>query len=142
LVTNVANTKTLTLQVKFSRDFLPTMKLPPPVLKALKSCTWFSVNADKPANSPADYWILVPLGFQKRTYDFAIIDPKALIKKLRAIHGRNSRYDIYVWLTEKDRAWLARGLKRVDQDKIADGTFVHADRDLTKYLSWSPIKNL
>jgi hypothetical protein len=38
LVTNLANTKTVTLQVKFSRDFLPIMKLEPSVLKQLKSC--------------------------------------------------------------------------------------------------------
>ena len=118
------------------------MTLPPPALKALKSCTWFSVNADKLARSPADYWILVLVGFQKRTYDFAIIEPKALLKKLRAIHGKKSRYDIYVWLTEKGPAWLTRGLKRVDQVKIAEGTFRDAHRDLTKYLSWSAIKSL
>jgi hypothetical protein len=143
LVTNVGNTKSLTVQVKFSRDFLPIMTLRPLVLKALKSCTWFSVNADKLDKSPADYWILVLLGFQKRTYDFAIIEPKALIKKLRAIHGDKSRYDIYIWLTEKGRAWLARDLKRGDQDKIAEGTFKNAQRDMTKYLNWwSPIENL
>jgi hypothetical protein len=142
LVTNAGNTKSLTVQVKFSRDFLPIMTLPPAALKALKSCTWFSVNADKLDNSPADYWILVLVGFQKRTYDFAIIEPKALLKKLRAIHGKKSRYDIYVWLTEKGPAWLTRGLKRVDQVKIAEGTFKDAHRDLTKYLSWSAIKSL
>jgi hypothetical protein len=36
LVTNAANTRAVTLQVKFSRDFLPIMKLAPSVLTQLK----------------------------------------------------------------------------------------------------------
>ena len=43
LVTNSANTKAATLQVKFSRDFLPIMRrLALPLQKELRSCTWFS----------------------------------------------------------------------------------------------------
>ena len=40
LVTNSKNTKALTLQVKFSKNFLPTMKLEAAVLRKLRSWTW------------------------------------------------------------------------------------------------------
>jgi hypothetical protein len=145
LVTNSANTKTATLQVKFSRDFLPIMKLPPSVLTELKSCTWFSVDQNKLARSPAHYWVLVLLGFEKRTYDYVIIEPKGLLKKLQAIDDASPRYQVYVWVTKQkpERAWLTRKLNKEDQDQIARGTFKNLDRDVTEYLNnWSAIESL
>jgi hypothetical protein len=143
LVTNSANTKAVTLQVKFSRDFLPIMKLRPSVLTQLKSCAWFSVDRHKLTHSGAHYWILVLLGFEERSYDYAIIKPNALLKKLQATYGGSSRNQVYVWLTKQKQAWLSIGLKKEDQDRIAEGTFVGENRDLTKYLNdWSAIKNL
>jgi hypothetical protein len=143
LVTNAANKRAVTLQVKFSRDFLPIMKLSPSVLTQLKSCTWFSVDQNKLARSPAHYWVLVLLGFEKRTYDYVIIEPKELLRRLQAIDEKSSRYQVYVWLTKQQRAWLTRGLKKEDQDRIARGTFVDQNKDLTKYLNnWSAIKSL
>ena len=142
LVTNSANTKAATLQVKFSRDFLPIMKLPPSVLTELKSCTWFSVDQHKLDRSTAHYWVLVLLGFEKRSYDYLLVEPTELMRRYEAIHGLASRYQVYVWLTKQERAWLTRGLKRGDQDKIAEGTFQHEDRDLTKYLNWRAIESL
>jgi hypothetical protein len=54
LVTNSKNTKMVTFQVKFSKDFLPIMKLEIPVIRKLRSCTWFTVDRKKLANSNAD----------------------------------------------------------------------------------------
>ena len=55
LVTNATNTKSISLQVKFSRDFLPTMKLNPLHQRELKSCTWFSLDQKKISLSTADF---------------------------------------------------------------------------------------
>jgi hypothetical protein len=143
LITNSENTRATTLQVKFSRDFLPIMKLEPSVLKELKSCTWFSVNQKKLDQSPAHYWVLVLLGFEKRSYDYVIIEPKELMRRLKAIHGELPRYQVYVWVTKQEGAWLTRELKKEDQDQIAQGTFAGSDRDLTRHLNdWNAIRDL
>jgi hypothetical protein len=40
--------------VKFSRDFLPVMKLKPTTLKQLRSCTWFYADRERLLRSAAD----------------------------------------------------------------------------------------
>jgi len=143
LVSNSLNTKTATLQVKFSRDFLPTMKMEPSAQKQLRSCTWFSLPRDKIARSSADYWVLVLVGFEKRSYDYLIITPQDLLKRLEAIHGSSKRYQMYVWVTKTNRAWLTRGVSKADQGRIASNTFVDKDRELTAYLNdWTAIRDL
>ena len=57
LVTNAANTGPVTLQVKYSRDFLPVMKLDSAVFRQLKSCTWFRIDRDSLNKSTARYWV-------------------------------------------------------------------------------------
>jgi hypothetical protein len=143
LVTNSTNTKTLGLQVKFSRDFLPIMNLKPSTQKQLKSCTWFNFDRDKLGNSAAHYWIFVLLGFEGRSYDYLIVKPKELLRQLEMIHGASPKYRMYVWVTNQGRAWLARGLKRLAEDQIANNTFTDKSREVTTHLNdWSAIKNL
>jgi hypothetical protein len=113
LVTNSANTRAVSLQVKFSRDFLPTMKLKPMVLKQLRSCSWFTLDKAHLERSAAHYWVFVLLGFENKSYDYLIIKPKQeLQRKLEAIHGVLERYDLDVRVTNEGRAWLARSLKK------------------------------
>ena len=157
LVTNQGNTKTITtLQVKFSKDFLPMMKEPPSILKELHACTWFTLDREKMKKSVADLWVFVLAGFAKRTYDYVIIKPVELSKRLDAIKassqvtGRVERskrthlpIQTYIWVTELGKCWLTRGLKKPEKEAIANDTFVDPDRDLTAYLNdkgWSAIK--
>jgi hypothetical protein len=87
--------------------------------------------------------VLVLLGFEKRSYDYVVVKPKELLRRLEAIHGALSRHQVYVWVTKEQRAWLTRELKRENQDQIAQGTFADSNRDLTQYLNdWSSIKDL
>src|SRR5450631_555317 len=109
LVKNSVNKKAITLQVKFSRDFLPIMKLDPVAQSELRSCTWFTLDHKKLTKSTADLWVFVLLGFEKHTYDYVIIKPKQLIERLKSLHGDSQRYQIYVWVTKQGRAWLTRG---------------------------------
>jgi hypothetical protein len=141
LVANKARKKSIALQVKFSRDFLPTMKLDP--AWQLKSCTWFTLDRDKLIQSRADLWVFVLLGFHGRTCDYLIIKPADLAKRLKVLHGMPRIYQTYLWVTAQGRAWLTRGLTRVDHQRIADGTFGNAGRDMTRYLNdWSAVRKL
>ncbi len=54
LVTNLNNEKAISLQIKFSRDFLTT-HMPSIFQKPLRACGWWSLNREKIAKSNADY---------------------------------------------------------------------------------------
>jgi hypothetical protein len=145
LVTNSKNTKMATLQVKFSRDFLPIMKLEIPLIRKLRSCTWFTLDRKKLANSSADRWVFVLLGIERGKHDYVVIKPRELLAKLKKLHPNSQRYQVYIWVTQDRpaRAWLTRGLSKADQQRIADNSFKNSIRDLTQCLNdWSAIKSL
>ena len=142
LVSNLRDRKVVSLQVKFSRDFLAT-KMAPAFQKPLRACSFYNLNRQKIVASPADFWIFVVLGFARRSTDFVIIKPSELLKRLDAIHGKATRILSSFWVTEKDHCWEARDLRHDDQLLIAGGQFSNAERDFTVYLNnWQPIKDL
>ena len=142
LVTDVKNKKAVSLQVKFSRDFLAT-HMPALFQKPLRACGWWTLNRQKIISSVADYWVFVVVGFERRSTDFVIISPRELRKRLDAIHGKPKRIQSYIWVTEKGRCWETRGLKRAEQLLIVQGQFSDSIRDLTPYLNnWNSIKGL
>jgi hypothetical protein len=143
LVTNAGNTKAVSLQVKFSRDFLPIMKMAPSMRKGLRACNWYTLDRDKIAKSIADFWVFVLMGFDKHSVDHAVIKPAELIKRLNQVDKAPGKAQVYIWVTAKNRCWLTRGLKREEQEQIALDTFQHTDRDLTPYLNnWTMISSL
>jgi hypothetical protein len=142
LVTDSKNQKAVSLQVKFSRDFLAT-HMPAIFQKPLRACGWWSLNRQKIAKSKADYWVFVLIGFERRTTDFVIIKPSELLARLDSIHGKPKTIQSYLWVTEINRCWETRGLKRQEQLAIAQGHYANSDRDFSKYLNyWSPIQAL
>ena len=143
LVSDRKNKKALSLQVKFSRDFLAT-QMPAMFQKPLRACGWWSLNRQKIAASPADYWIFVLVGFERRSTDFVLITPAELLRRLHAIHhGTAKVFQSYLWVTETDNCWETRGLARPDQLLIAQGQYKNRERDFREYLNnWEPIKEL
>jgi hypothetical protein len=143
LLVSGKNKKILSLQVKSSRDYLAT-NLTAVFQKPLRAFGWWSLNRQKIAASPADYWIFVLVGFERRTTDFVIITPAELLRRLDAIHHEKKRIcQTYLWVTEKRKCWETRGLTRPDQLLIAQGKFKDEERDFSDYLNnWGPIKEL
>ena len=142
LVSDGKNKKVVSLQVKFSRDFLAT-HMAAVFQKPLRACGWWSLNRQKIVTSPADYWIFVLVGFARRSTDFVIIKPAELLKRLDAIHGKPKTVQSYLWVTEKRRCWETRGLRLPDRLSIAQGLFKDDDRDFTAYLNnWEAVKEL
>jgi hypothetical protein len=90
LVSDARNKRVASFQVKFSRDFLAT-DMPAVFQKPLRACGWWTLEREKAAKSPADYWIFVLAGFARRSTDFIIISPSELLRRLEAIHGRLKR---------------------------------------------------
>lgn len=142
LVTDAKNKTSVSLQVKFSRDFLTT-KMSTVYQKPLRACGWWSLNREKIANSKADYWVFVLVGFERRSADFVIIRPADLLARLDKIHGKCKVIQTYIWVTEKDRCWETRGLKSQFQLEVAQGKYSNSERDLSAYLNnWEPIQAL
>jgi hypothetical protein len=142
LVSDSKARKTVSLQVKFSRDFLAT-HMPAVFQKPLRACGWWTLDRRRILRSPADYWVFVLAGFENRSTDFVIIKPKDLLKHLNRIHGRGDRIQTYLWVTETNRCWETRGLNRPDHFLIADGRYENPVRDFSAYLNnWKPIQAL
>lgn len=142
-VTNAEHSRGVTLQVKFSRDFLPIMKLSVSTRQHLRACTWFSFDRTKLARSTADYWVLVLLGFEAKSRDYLVIKPRELLDRLDRLHGTGGRHQVYVWVTDRKRAWLARGVSQAETNAIGRGAFSHSDRNVSRFLNnWSPIQRL
>jgi hypothetical protein len=142
LVSGCQNCRALSLQVKFSKDFLPHMG--PQFQKNLRACGWWTIDRAKLRKSSANFWVFVLLGFAAHTTDFVIIPTKELWRRLRSIHhGSKKVIQSYLWVTDDKRCWETRGLKRKEQLRLADGEYRGADRDLTKWLNiWTPVAQL
>lgn len=143
LVSDSKNTKAVSLQVKFSRDFLAT-HMDAVFRKPLRACGWWKFNRQKLVASTAAYWVFVLVGFARQTTDFVIITPAELLRRLDAIHcGKPKTFQSYLWVTQDKRCWETRGLKRSDQLAIAHGGYGSIERDFTAYLDkWEPIMEL
>jgi len=140
LLTDSKNKKMVSLQVKFSKDFLVT-HMEDGFQSGLKSCGWFSLNRDKIKQSSADFWIFVLRSFNKKNMQYVIIKPEELLKKLIKLRGNINNIQSYLWVTEKNKCWEARGLKKKEQILVANNAYNNEDRDFTKYLNnWEPIK--
>jgi len=141
LVTNSRNTKAVSLQVKFSKDFNPTHR-PTFLQHKLMAAGWWTHQAKKIRDSRADFWVFVLPSFTERETSFVIIEPNELLRRLRGIHGRTRKpIHSYLWVTKTDRCWEARGLTNPDQELIAFDRFTDKERDFTSFLNgWSKIE--
>ncbi len=142
LVTDSENKKAVSLQVKFSRDFLAT-HMSSIFQEPLRACGWWSLNREKLKNSNADYWVFVLMGVDRGSTDFVVIKPSELLARLDAIHGKRNTIQSYLWVTKKNRCWETRGLKRQAHLAIAEGRYSDRDRDFSAHLNdWGPVEML
>jgi len=144
LVTNEHCQKAVSLQVKFSKDYLGK-GVREVISKGIKSGGWWTFRRDRIVQSSADYWVLVLYQFQHRLYDFVIVPPAELLQKYDSLGRGKGIIQSYVWVTQAkpERCWETRGLNKGDQDRIAAGAYSNRVRDLAKYLNnWKPIERL
>lgn len=141
LVSDARNRKTVSLQVKFSKDFNPSHASP--LLQGrLLAAGWWTHDSRKIQNSSADFWVFVLPSFVEKETSFIILPPTELLRRLRAIHGRsNKRVHSYLRVTKTGRCWEARGLANADQEIVALDRYSDEDRDFTAFLNaWGQIE--
>lgn len=140
LVTDSENRKTVSLQVKFSKDFNPTHE---PLLQSrLLSAGWWTLAPDKIQKSKADFWLFVLPSFVEKQTSFVILPTTELLRRLAAIHGPgNKRIHSYLRITRTGRCWETRGLGKADQELVALDRFSDSNRDFTVFLNaWKQIE--
>ena len=141
-MTDRNNKKTISIQVKFSKDFLPT-HMADIFQSGLKACGWWTLNREKIKKSNADLWIFVLHAFNQKTQHYIIIKPSELISRLTELHGSLKTLQTYLWVTKNKKCWEARGLKKSDQVLIANNAFKSEQRDFTSLLNnWSELEKL
>ena len=143
LLSNNDNSRTISLQVKLSRDYLVSNNKKDAVFhEGLRACGWWTLNREKIKNSRAQYWVFVLLGFANRTRDFIIIRPDILLKRLDNVHGKKAKtFQSYLWVTQKEKCYETRGLNREDETLVAQHKFKNDVRDFSAYLNdWTPIR--
>ena len=139
LLTDKACKKAVSIQVKFSRDFLAT-HMADALRPGLKACGWFTLKPQKLSQSTANFWIFVLYPFNQKEVDFVIAAPSAILQLLTAVHGQPNAFQSYIWVTKDKRCWETRGLSRDDQLLISKGLYQNPARELTPYLNnWNPI---
>jgi len=143
LVTDKTNRKTLSIQVKFSKDFLGSRgnSVSSAVAAKVKSGGWWTFNQSKIESSAADLWILVLYRFTQKDYDFIIIEPQELLSRYHQLGRGPEKLQSYVWVTSSNRCWETRGLNKQQQEAIANDGYSEPVRDLTRYLNnWTSVE--
>lgn len=75
---------------------------------------------------------------------YVIIRPQELSKRLTEIHSPGKVIQTYIWVTTTGNCWETRGLKKDEQDAIAnnDTSTIDETRNLTQFLNnWEPVKD-
>ncbi len=141
LVTDKNCRDSISLQIKFSKDYLGN-GVKPEIATTIKSGGWWTFKREKIVKSPADYWVLVTYSFHNRDSDFIVIKPIDLIRLYDAL-GNQERINSYVWVTNSKNCWETRGLKKDEQLLVTQDRFTDETRSLKKYLNnWSMIQSL
>lgn len=142
LVSDRQNSHVVSLQVKLSKDWLVT-HMKSEFREPLRACGWWSINQDKLRKSPADFCVFVLVGFASRTTDFVVVPTTELQRRMRLVHGRQRTIQSYLWVTNEEKCWETRGLRKRDQHEVAGGQYSNAIRDFSKWLNvWTPISRL
>ena len=141
LVTNSKNNKTVSLQVKYSKDYTTTY-MKPEFNNSFKSWGWWALNSKKIKTSKADLWVFVMQSFTHKTVECVIIPPKELLSVLENLHGpRKKIYQTYMWVRNDDTCWETRQLSKPERYSLAANDYENEERNMTAYLNdWSTME--
>ncbi len=142
LLTNRGNSRSISLQVKFSKDFSPTHTRGI-IQQNLKAAGWWTHKRTKLSRSIANYWVFVLPSFTDKDTSFIVIPPSELERRLNRIHRkRDASIQSYLWVTSARKCWETRDTSRAEQDLIAINQNLNGDRDFSEFLNnWQPIVN-
>ena len=142
LVTNQENKKSISIQVKYSKDFLLT-HFNQKFQEKLTACGWWTLNKEKIVDSKADYWVFVLQKFNSNKPCFIIIPPQKLINLYKELGRSEKKIQSYIWVTQENYCWESRGLTKAQQLEMISGRGNYRNRSLSKYLNnWAILDKL
>ena len=140
LVTNSKNNKAVSLQVKYSKDYVIT-HMKPEYQNKFRAWGWWTLNRDRIKKSKADLWVFVMQSFVEKTIECVVLSPPTLLMILKRIHGNKKLFQTYMLVGYNNKCWETRGLNAEKIKLIANNRFKCADRNLTSFLdNWKPMK--
>ena len=140
LVTNAKNVKAVALQVKFSKDYVPT-HMKAELKDRFVACGWWTLKYKSIKKSKADLWVFVMQSFDEKLITCVVIPPKVLLDRLLGIHGKKSSFQTYLWITKTGQCWEARGLTKAEKISVAQGSLRCAERDFSEFCNnWKPLQ--
>ena len=142
LISNANNSKTVSIQVKSSKDYSRHYNNPDHRKKLIGSSWFSSLNRNSLSNSKAELWVLVIFSFKKSDYQYVVIPPKELLKRLNKIHPGIQKYQSYLTVTKDEECWETRGLKKYQLEAILNNETKEIDknRNFSRFLNtWTPL---
>jgi len=131
LVTDRENRRTVSVQAKYGKDFLPWEST---VLReSLRCISWFTLNRTKLKESQAEFWVFVLHSFKSKP-DFVVIPKAELHQRMTKLHHADKTLQIYFCTTGSKCCWEIRGLGH-DLSQIEEGVRNEPLRDFTQYLN-------
>lgn len=139
IVSNSKGNRFVSLQVKLSADH-SGIRVPPKLKKHFLTWSWWTYPLEKIEKSKADLWLFILSGFDHNTaehfYEYILIPPRDLYKKISQIHGVKEKIHSYLCITENRKCWEVRGLSRKEEkEQIANNEYYNKNRDFTEYLN-------
>jgi len=140
LLTSASCSRTVSLQVKYSRDYVDTSPADSALRKITRS-SFLSVQRRKLEASPARYWVIVLHSFTSKSPRFLIITPRELLRRIETHHGRQDTYRLYFCVVGEDECWDLRCPVAEKRAALASGT-IAPSRDFSGFLDdWSKIRH-
>ena len=132
LVTDKEHRKAVSLQVKYSKDFMN------PEFKAIG---WWTLKSDKILTSLAELWVFALYSFHQKHAHYVILPPKDLLRILQSLQGQKESFQMYICVSSSGRCWEGRGLSQGEKQLIATDGYENPARELTEYLdNWGPLQ--
>jgi len=142
LITDKWHIRSVSLQVKFSKDFMPTHASSFPT-DEVKILTWFQFSPEQLSSSTADYWVLVLHSYLSITPTFLVIPPKQIFKQITKHCGKTKRLNMYFAVTSFNQCWDIRGLNKPEMAARLINSPKNKSRNFTNYLNnWTPIQQI
>ena len=150
LVTNKSNTKSISFQVKLSKDYSSSQRKNE-IEQGITVGGWLTLRHDKIEQSNADYWVIAILPNERYLKPiYIVIKPKELLMKLKAVqsNGASKTYHIYPWIKQGkgnkfEFAINGRGLSKSEKVILKNNPRSIKDRDLTEFLdNWQCLNDL
>jgi len=139
LLTSASCSKSVPLQVKYSRDYVESFPADPE-LRSIARSSFFRVDRGRIERSPAQYWIIVLHSFTSRQPRFVVVPPSDLLRLIQQHHGRRDAYSLYFCVIGDRKCWELRGLSRREIKAALDAGAITSSRDFSRFLDdWSTI---